>query len=602
MIHRLRPLSRLLGLILPLLSLASGAAQGQGGREFVRAADATTVAGKIRPGAPGRFQFAPEGGGDPWPLEQVGPVYFEGAAADPSAAAPPFHVALGNGNRISGSLRAVTPETIDLETAAGRPPLSIQRAGAQALVQRPGEVQAARDAFEMLDEKRWSAVGEPVIAPFPDGAGTAGLKLPAGGAAVTYKLAEGLGSGRFEIVYHDDGKIVAGQHWFVDLTFRGPMGLEPVQALLGWDEETLAVVSRGGPALAVQPLRRKAGRHRLSIRFGPGHTDLTVDGDELAHGDGPGGPLVEIRLATESLPRAESSPGLAAYLDDLRLVRFTEPAGRMEIDPSQDEARLITGDQLFGRLISGDPDHLLFEIADVRANLNWSEVSGVFLKRSPQSSEPLSGLWVRPEWQVGGGEPAERDRVEGVLADIRDSSLQVAVPYAGLVEVPRDRLKRLDIFGRGKRIVIEPNPHHLGNRAADDLDPPRPEGPTLDIPFSLKTVPAGAAVLLLDVVQVIGETGNLDFSDLVKQGELRTVVLMNGRPFDTLNRHINTRNDVPARIRLPIPSGALKAGDNVLRFEQSGMKDDPRVLDNLGILNMVVEFPEDSRKDEGPRP
>jgi hypothetical protein len=32
------------------------------------------------------------------------------------------------------------------------------------------------------------------------------------------------------------------------------------------------------------------------------------------------------------------------------------------------------------------------------------------------------------------------------------------------------------------------------------------------------------------------------------------------------------------------------------------MKDDPRVLDNLGILNMVVEFPEDSRKDEGPRP
>jgi hypothetical protein len=192
--------------------------------------------------------------------------------------------------------------------------------------------------------------------------------------------------------------------------------------------------------------------------------------------------------------------------------------------------------------------------------------------------------------------------VEGVLADVDDLALHVAVPYVGVVEIPRDRLKRLDILGRGKRVVIEPNPHHLGNRAADDLDPPRGEGPTLEIRFSLQEVPSGEAALLLDVVQVIGETGNLDFSDLVKQGELRTIVMMNGRPFDTLNRHISTRNDVPARIRLPIPAGVLKAGENVLRFEQAGMKDDPRVLDSLGILNMAVEFPADSRRDEGPRP
>jgi hypothetical protein len=188
------------------------------------------------------------------------------------------------------------------------------------------------------------------------------------------------------------------------------------------------------------------------------------------------------------------------------------------------------------------------------------------------------------------------------LAAVGDSSLRVTVPYVGVVEVPRDRLKRLDVLGRGKRVVIEPSPHHLGNRPAEDLDPPQPEGPTLDVPFTLPVLPDGEAVLLLDVVQVIGETGNLDFSDLVKRGELRTVVLMNGKPFDTLNRHIRNRNDVPARVRLPIPSGALRSGANVLRFEQAGKKDDPRVLDNLGLLKMAVEFPEGSRKDQGPRP
>ena len=601
--HSLRLVAPLLALIVPILGMTPSRAHGQERRESVRSADGTEIIGKIDPATAGRFQFVPESGGNPLPLERVGHVSFTGAVADPSATTPPFHVVLGNSDRISGNLRAITADAIELEAGVGHSPLRIERAGARALVQRPGEVQVVREDFQTLDEQRWSAVGEPAITPFPDRAGTQCLKLPVGGAAVTYRLAEGLGSGRFEIVYHDNGKIVAGQRWFVDLTFRGPMGLEPIQTLLGWDEETLAVLSRGGPALAVQPLRRIEGRHRLSVRFGPGHTDLTVDGDELAHGDGPGGPLVEIRLATERLPGAEDSPGLAAFLDDLRLVRFTEPTGRMEIDPSQDEARLITGDQLFGHLISGDRDHMLFEVADVRAHLNWSEVSGVFLRRSTRQSAILSGLWVRPEWRVnGGGEPAERDRVEGVLTAVDNKTLRVAVPYVGTVEVPRDRLKRLDILGRGRRIVIEPSPHHLGNRVADDLDPPQPEGPTLDVRFTLPEIPGGDPVLMLDVVQVIGESGNLDFSDLVKNGELRTDVLINGRLFDTLNRHIHTRNDSPARIRLPIPPGALKAGENTLRFEQNGMKDDPRVLDNLGVLKMAVEFPESSRKDQGPRP
>jgi hypothetical protein len=90
---------------------------------------------------------------------------------------------------------------------------------------------------------------------------------------------------------------------------------------------------------------------------------------------------------------------------------------------------------------------------------------------------------------------------------------------------------------------------------------------------------------------VIGESGNLSFSPLVKNGELRTHVLLNGKPFDDLNGHISTRNDTPERIRLPIPAGLLRPGRNVLRFEQSGTKSDPTKLDNLGLLGIAIEFP-----------
>ena len=60
-----------------------------------------------------------------------------------------------------------------------------------------------------------------------------------------------------------------------------------------------------------------------------------MDGDELAHGDAPGGPLVELRLATETRPRSSPDATLAARVADLRLVRLAAPSGPPEIDPTQ---------------------------------------------------------------------------------------------------------------------------------------------------------------------------------------------------------------------------------------------------------------------------
>jgi hypothetical protein len=589
---------RLIAFVLSAAPILAGSSQEEpcgstkGGISIARS-DGRRVSGRITGSAESGFQFTPDGRGPALALEEAGRVMFEGPGPSPATAAPPFQVRLGIGGRISGRLGALTAEALRLDEGPAGRPVTIARAGLQHLDQRPGEAMVFLEDFQSLDMTRWSQVGEAEIVAGKQTTGGHALRLSAGGAAVTHKLAEPIASGRLEVAFLDEGLRAAGQRWFVDLTFRGPAGLEPVQALLGWDEDSLAVLSRGGPALAVQRLARRVGWHHLVVRFGPKGTDLAVDGDELAHGNGPGGPLVEIRLATESIGGSAPPEGLATHLDDLRLVRFAEPNGRMEVDPSQDEARLVTGDQLFGSIRSADATRVLFELSGMATSLSWSDVAGLSFRRAlaPQSS-PLSGLWISLDWRAAAGhDPRDLDHLEGILTAVAaDGSVTLEAPYIGTLTIPRDRLVALTASRRARRMILDPNPHHLGARRDEDLDPPQAEGGWLEVPFQLDEAPSAAATIVLDVVEVIGESGNAQFSDRVKAGELRTRVLLNGRPFDDLNRHVTSRNETPERIRLPVPAGVLRSGRNVLRFEQSGTKDDPAKRDNLGILGVALEF------------
>ena len=363
--------------------------------------------------------------------------------------------------------------------------------------------------------------------------------------------------------------------------------------VLGWSEESLAVESPTGPALAVQHLARREGWHRLSVRFGPEMTEIAVDGDELAHGKGPGGPLVEIRLASYPIGKAMPPPGLAGHFDDLSLVRLTEPTGGLEIDATQDEVRLVSGDQVFGTIRAADADRVVLKVDREEASLPWGEVSGLHFRRVPSQGRPIEGLLVRLEWQSApGDDPRDLDQVEGALTGLTDSSATLATPFAGVLTIPRDRIRRLHVIGRGRRIVLDATPHHLGDEIstiAPALDPPLPEGGVLERTFELADLPAGPSHLALDVVQVAGEASGLPFASLVSKGELRTNVQINGKFVDYLNRHITSKNETPERIRLAIPAGLLREGENRLRIEQVAEAGKPNSLDDLGVLGIALE-------------
>ena len=152
--------------------------------------------------------------------------------------------------------------------------------------------------------------------------------------------------------------------------------------------------------------------------------------------------------------------------------------------------------------------------------------------------------------------------------------------------------------GQGRRIVIDPAAHHLGDEFSTTapLDPPQPEGGVLERTLELADVPDRPCFLVLDVVQVVGENSDPPWSQRVRDGELRTYVAVNGKRIDYLNRYIKTNNIAPERVAIPIPAGLLRPGKNTVRLELTGMATNEKQLDDFGVLQMAVEFRSASRR------
>jgi hypothetical protein len=235
--------------------------------------------------------------------------------------------------------------------------------------------------------------------------------------------------------------------------------------------------------------------------------------------------------------------------------------------------------------------------------LPWSQVASLSFRRASRPSREVEGLLCRIEWRSApGDDPRDLDQAEGALIAADAEAFTLDTPYAGTLVVPRDRLRKLIVEASGRRLVIDPMAHHLGDEVStkghEMLDPPQPEGGRLERAFTLKRPPAAgqSAQLVMDVVQVVGEAQGLEFSNLIRAGELRTKVSINGKEFDYINRHISSRNEKPERIRLPIPAGLLKAGENKVKIIQTGTSKDPNYLDDLGIVGIALEVTKGAEK------
>lgn len=575
-----------------LVTLVGCPALGQTRVESLERPGGQRVAGRLAGDSKTGFAFIPVDSSVPLVLEAGAIVHFDGSGPTPLISTPPFRVLIGDSLRLTGYLRSITESSVRLGLGWQARELTMPRPGVQAIVQRRGESRVLVDGFETLNRTRWSITGKPELVTAPHLTDKHSLRLPAGDGALVHKLDEPLATGRFDVAFHDNGAVVAGQQWSIELTFHGISGLSIVRVVLGWSEESLAVESPGG--LSVQHLARTPGWHRFSLRFGPAQTEASVDGMELAHGKGPDGPLVAIRLASAPAAQAGPAKDLAGHFDDLQLIRFAEPPASRELDVTQDEARLVVGDQLFGTVRQADTERLRMTVDGEPVSLPWSEVSGVYFRRLPATSAPVEGLLARLEWRsAADDDPENVDFAEGAITGVSDQAVDLATPFAGVLSIPRKLLRRLVVQGQGRRIIIDPAAHHLGDEfsTTQPLDPPQPEGGQLERTLELTAIPERSVFVVMDVVQLVGENSDPEYSQQVRNGELRTYLVINGKRVDYLNHYLKTNNLAPERIAIPIPAGLLHTGKNSIRLELTGMATNEKQLDDFGLLQMAVEFP-----------
>lgn len=565
--------------------------------ETLRRPDGKRVDGRLSSSKQGPFAFENDDGGS-IPFVPGLIVDFHRRISPEAGATPPFRLFLSESERISGRLREATKTDIRFEQAPAGPLLTIPRDGIVRLAQKPGEAVVFAEAFETLDPKLWSIKGEIELVGRPKLEGSKSARISGRNSILSRKPAAPVGSGRLELSYLDRKDRIEGAIWEIELIFREGDGGEgaPIRVVPGWTAETIAVESPRGPSLVVQPLARIDAWRRLTLKFSPAATSLVIDGLELARGGGVPGPLVDLRFLNDLRGNDDAFPkDLAAFVDDLRLVRSVEPASDPAIDPTQDALRMVSGDQLFGKLDSANAERILFSIDGKTAKIPWSRAISIDFRRVSAQSRAVEGLIVQARWRSGASvEAGDPDRIEGALVSIDDDSIVIDEPRAGPVSIPRDRLLSLQAISQARRIVLDSCSHHLGNDIAEDeadrLNPPQPEGKSLEIPFRLDAVPEGNASLLLDVLQVEGEAPGLRFAEEIGKGELRTDVSINGKSIDYINRHIMSDNRMLESVRLRIPPGLLKSGRNSLRLDQLGTKENSEELDDLGITRVMLEF------------
>jgi hypothetical protein len=575
-----------------IVLLANHEARSQTRADLLELPDGQRLTGYVAGDGRTGIGFIPIQASLAMPLEVGSVVQFNGSGPTSLASSPPFRVLIGETLRLSGTLRSISQKGVRLRLSWDATDVAVPRPGVQAVVQRPGEARVLVDGFEILEKSRWSIVGKPELVTVPHFADKRSLRLPAGGTSLVHTLAEPIAAGRFDLAFLDDGAVVPGQLWSIDLLFQGSSGVSATRALLGWAEESLAVESPNG--LAVQRLARTPGWHRFLLRFSPTQTEVSVDGKELAHGKGPDGPLVSVRLASAASAQAVPPSTLAGHFDDLQLIRFAEPPDSFELDAAQDEARLVVGDQLFGEIQQSDGERVSMTVDGEPISLAWSEVSGLYFRRVPVGGTAIEGLLVRLEWRTSPGEePDNVDFAEGALVSVSDKNVALATPYAGVLSIPRERVRRLIVRGHGRRLLIDPAAHHLGDeysRSAPLLNPRQPEGNQLERTIELGEIPSQPCFLVLDVFQLLGEDNDAGWSHYIREGELRTYVAINGKRIDYLNRYVKKSNDTPEQIAVPIPKGALQRGKNTIRLELTGLNTKEKELDDFGLLQMALEF------------
>jgi hypothetical protein len=491
----------------------------------------------------GRARFA-QRSGDPLSAEAVRRVVL--AATDP----PPVRIGDGrqlllyDGQRLTGEFLELN-EVLRFRTGWAER-LDMPRAGVAAVTTLPGWRLRFRDDF--ADLRAWETQGKPSLQSAPTA-----VVLSAGGQGATYILGRPLATGRVSINFEEHERPRGGT-WRLEAVFRngaGAVNVIKVTVAGGGDSYGTDVPGLRGEALAVP---RTPGPHRLCVQFKSSSLRIVCDDQVLWYtlDSGPPGSLRQVRLVCEG--GKETIAGSIAW-SACCIEEAVHEVPRPPADPGQDEVRLDCGDQLFGRVLRGDPYSVVFEGRFGKRTLPWAHLQGCYLRRATLPAHTSEGAQVR--LLIDSGLVAEKDVIEGVMLSVDDRTVMLRHGLLGELRLPRSIVKEVWPLFHGRRIELDNGVHHLGEagRLTPGLSPPRAEATAWESKFNLDGVP-DTARLVLDV---------LDAPD----GKPETEVVVNDRGVGYLKRQTSRGGSAPVRAEVVLPREALREGENTLQLRQA---------------------------------
>jgi hypothetical protein len=519
----------------------------------------------------------------PFRLDQLDHVRLKPAPVTPARAGRLYRVTLLDGRRLTGEILGLNQQHLRFRPTWGAA-LKIPRRIVYSITQLPGWLTFFDDDFEN-GLTAWKVTGKVALSGKRYVSGKHSLLLDTPGQTAQYSLAAELTSGRAGINIYDDAK-AATNRWTVEAAFQTARGLKTLQVLIPGDAGHYGLTLPGVDRKAI-PVRRQAGWHRLTIEFAPHRLVVSIDDQLLWVGRrGPGGALRQIRLACAAGAGKGDRRG-AIWFDDFSLARMEEPLRHYRADPSQDELWLRSGDQVLGKVKRADARTIVLSGGFRARTWNWGEVRGVFLRQQRSLPRTTRGehvkVWVRT------GKGSLPDRLTGPVRDLDDRRLTLGDPVLGDLEIDRGRVRKLRWEFSGLRFELDLSEHHLGprGRRTAGLRPARAEGKSLSWKFWLARVPASAR-LRLRVVHLLGSED--DEARLLRLGELRTEVLVNGEVVDYLNRHVRHSSRTPLPLTIALPRRALRVGNNVLRIRITPERK-TNYYESCGIADLVIEIP-----------
>jgi len=172
---------------------------------------------------------------------------------------------------------------------------------------------------------------------------------------------------------------------------------------------------------------------------------------------------------------------------------------------------------------------------------------------------------------------------------------------AAALELPWASVHRIQPLFSGSYLLIGPEIRHLGNTVQPSFLRPVPDGLKWSIRFPLTEPPAGRAWLSVEASGLQPAAADTlrawPYRKQLRDGFFTTSLTVNDVLAGPLNRHC--RFPAPAgksvRLRIPIPQGALKPGQNLVELTQRPGPSDPGKFLDCEINRIAIEMEEPKR-------